>query len=134
MDILRIIPVGCLSDAIIICIIREVEYMTSSSARKSASTKSKKSSGGTKKWSAHVNETSDSLDLEEGIFKSDDPKRIAQSLKRSAEQSDRKKGTPLQSSMSMLNFYINRAGKNLPKKQKETLESAKDELRKLFNK
>ena len=86
------------------------------------------------KWSQDVTEGSDSLDLEEGVFKKDDPAEIAASLKRSAEQSERRKGTPLQSSMSMLNFYINRAGDNLSKKQRDTLEDAKDELRKAFGK
>ncbi len=86
----------------------------------------------TKKWSAEVTEHSDALDLKEDIFKSTDPAKIAASLKRSAEHSKRRKGTPLQSAMSMLNFYINRAGKNLPAKQKQVLEKAKDELRAAF--
>lgn len=86
-----------------------------------------------RKWSKHVNETSDALDLEKGVFKGDDPKKIAQSLKRSAKQSHRKKGTPFQSAMSMLNFYINRGGDNIPASKKKVLEDAKDELRKLFD-
>jgi hypothetical protein len=85
-----------------------------------------------KRWSQHVTETSDALDLEEGVFSWSDPKRIAASLKRSAESSKRRKGSPLQSAMSMLNFYINRAGHNLPAKQQSILEKAKDELHKLF--
>ncbi|NLR57731.1 DUF3175 domain-containing protein [Chitinophaga polysaccharea] len=85
-----------------------------------------------KKWSAHVMETSDALDLKQGIFKSDDPQEIAESLKRSSRKSHRRKGTPYQSAMSMLNFYINRAGKNLPEKQKQTLEKAKEKLRVVF--
>jgi hypothetical protein len=85
-----------------------------------------------KKWSAEVTEHSDALDLEEHIFESDDPAKIARSLKRSAEKSHRRKGTPYQSAMSMLNFYINRAGKNLPEKQKKALEDAKNELREAF--
>jgi hypothetical protein len=84
------------------------------------------------KWSAAVTEHSDALDLEEKVFESSDPKHIAQSLKRSAEHSSRRKGTPLQSAMSMLNFYINRAGKNLPAAQRHVLEKAKDELREAF--
>jgi len=72
--------------------------------------------------------------LEEGIFAWDNPKKIAASLKASAENSLRRKASPFQSAMSMLNFYINRAGKNLPSKQKEILNQAKEELRKLFNK
>ena len=85
-----------------------------------------------KKWSQDVTEHSDAMDLEEHIFESDDPKKIADSLKRSAEDSHRRKSGPYQSAMSMLNFYINRAGKNLPAKQKHVLEAAKDELRKDF--
>ncbi|MER8783825.1 DUF3175 domain-containing protein [Mesorhizobium sp. M0601] len=85
-----------------------------------------------RKWSADVTEHSEALDLEEHIFESHDPKKIAASLKRSAEHSDRRKAGPFQSAMSMLNFYINRAGKNLPAAQKKVLEDAKDELRALF--
>ena len=76
-----------------------------------------------------VTEHSDALDLEEKVFESSDPKHIAQSLKRSAEHSSRRKGTPLQSAMSMLNFYINRAGKNLPASKKKVLTKAKDKLK-----
>jgi hypothetical protein len=86
------------------------------------------------RWSAEVTEHSDALDLEEGLFKQDDPKEIALSLKRSAEHSKRRKGTPLQSAMGMLTFYINRAGDNLGKAEKAKLEKAKDELRALFEK
>ena len=75
---------------------------------------------------------SDALDLEHDVFRSKDPRKIARSLKRSAERSKRRKGTPYQSAMSMLNFYINRAGKNLPETQKRTLERAKDTLREVF--
>jgi len=85
-----------------------------------------------KKWSADVTEHSDALDLEEHIFESDDPRKIARSLKRSAEHSDKRKAEPFQSAMSMLNFYINRAGKNLPARQKKVLEQGKDELRTAF--
>ncbi|HEY4193376.1 MAG TPA: DUF3175 domain-containing protein [Mesorhizobium sp.] len=84
------------------------------------------------KWSADVTEHSDALDLEEHIFKSDDPKKIADSLKRSAEHSAKRKAEPFQSAMSMLNFYINRAGKNLSAKREKVLEDAKDELRAAF--
>jgi hypothetical protein len=83
-------------------------------------------------WSATVTKHSNALDLEPDVFKSKDPHRIALSLKRSAERSKRRKGTPYQSAMSMLNFYINRAGKNLPQKQKRVLERAKDDLRDVF--
>jgi Protein of unknown function (DUF3175) len=85
-----------------------------------------------RRWSAEVTKHSDALDLEHDVFKSKDPRTIARSLKRSAEQSKRRKGTPYQSAMSMLNFYINRAGKNLPQARKRTLERAKDELRDVF--
>jgi len=77
-------------------------------------------------------ETSNALDLERGVFARDDPKSIASSLKRSAEESKRRKAEPFRSAMSMLNFYINRAGKNLPKRRLEMLEAAKDELRALY--
>ena len=86
-----------------------------------------------KKWSKHVMETSDALDLEKGVFAGNDPEKIARSLKRSATHSHRRKGTPYQSAMSMLNFYINRGGKNIPESQKHVLEKAKDELRKVFH-
>ena len=86
----------------------------------------------TKYWSGHVTKYSNALDLEEGVFTFKNAKRIALSLKRSAELSVRRKTTPYQSAMSMLNFYINRAGKNLPQKQKKILECAKQELRQLF--
>jgi len=85
-----------------------------------------------KKWSAEVTEHSDAMDLEEHIFESDDARKIANSLKRSAEHSDRRKAEPFRSAMSMLNFYINRAGSNLPEQRKRVLEKAKDELRVAF--
>lgn len=85
-----------------------------------------------KNWSDEVTKHSIALDLEEGVFTWDDPKKIAASLKNSAENSFRRKGTPFQSAMSMLNFYINRAGKKLPLERKEILEQAKVELRRLF--
>jgi hypothetical protein len=85
-----------------------------------------------KKWSQAVTEGSFALDLEPGVFTWTDPAAIARSLKASAERSRRRKGTPFQSAMSMLNFYINRAGRNLPAPQKRVLEQAKAELRRLF--
>lgn len=88
----------------------------------------------TRRWSQRVTETSNALDLDSGVFTWSDPKRIAASLKRSAEASHRRKGSPLQSAMSMLNFCKNRAGENLPAKQERVLEQAKAELRKLFAK
>jgi uncharacterized protein DUF3175 len=90
--------------------------------------------GKEKRWSKRVTEESNALDLESNVFTQDDPMSIARSLKRSAEESHRRKSDPYRSAMSMLTFYINRAGKNLPKQRKERLEAAKDELRKLFGK
>src|SRR6266478_5824825 len=87
----------------------------------------------TKRWSARVAATSDALDLDRGVFARPDAKSIARSLKRSAERSHRRKSDPFRSAMSMLNFYINRAGKNLPKTSRARLEAAKEELRDLFN-
>ncbi|MDE3182598.1 MAG: DUF3175 domain-containing protein [Bacteroidota bacterium] len=92
----------------------------------------KKGKATNRKWSADVTKHSNALDLKKGVFMLNDPKKIAESLKKSAKHSHRRKGTPFQSAMSMLNFYINRAGKNLPVKQKGILEEAKDELRVLF--
>ena len=83
-------------------------------------------------WSAKVTRESDALDLEEGVFTWKDPKKIAASLKRSAEQSHRRKAPPFRSAMSMLVFYINRAGKKLDPAQRRILEQAKNELRKLY--
>ncbi len=83
-------------------------------------------------WSGRVTTESNALDLESGVFTLDDPKRIARSLKHSALESARRKAAPFQSAMSMLNFYINRAGQNLPSRRKKILEQAKIELRKTF--
>ena len=95
-------------------------------ARKSATSR-------TRKWSGKVTETSDAMDLEKDVFKSESPKRIAASVKRSAERSHRRKSSPFRSAMSMLNFYINRAGRNLSASHKRVLEAAKDRLRRLFH-
>lgn len=85
-----------------------------------------------RRWSAEVTQASDALDLESGVFKSRDPKRIARSLKRSARASHRRKAGAFRSAMSMLTFYINRAGANLPRSRRRILEKAKDELRVAF--
>lgn len=85
-----------------------------------------------RKWSGEVTRHSDALDLERDIFASDDPKRIAASLRHSAERSTRRKAEPFRSAMSMLTFYINRAGGNLPEKRRKVLEKAKNELRRQF--
>ncbi|RJG07133.1 DUF3175 domain-containing protein [Noviherbaspirillum cavernae] len=84
------------------------------------------------KWSQRVTRESNALDLEPGVFTLDDPRRIAESLKRSAECSHRRKTDPFRSAMSMLTFYVNRAGKDLDAAQRERLEQAKDELCELF--
>ncbi|KAB2835822.1 DUF3175 domain-containing protein [bacterium] len=101
-----------------------------SRTRKSSSPS--KASGG--KWSARVTEDSHALALEEGVFTWNDPRQIAASLKRSAEASDCRKAEPFPAAMSMLNFYINRAGRNLPASRKKILEAAKEELRGLYGK
>jgi len=85
-----------------------------------------------KRWSQHVTERSDALDLDKGVFTWKNPKRIAASLKRSAEHSRRRKSSAFRSAMSMLTFYVNRGGKDLPKNQKTILQRAKDELRAKF--
>jgi hypothetical protein len=87
-----------------------------------------------RRWSHDVTTKSNALDLESNVFTRDDPKSIASSLKRSAERSHRRKSDPYRSAMSMLTFYINRAGKNLPKERRAKLEAAKDELRALYGK
>jgi hypothetical protein len=88
----------------------------------------------TKRWSREVTEKSNALDLETSVFTKDSPRAIAQSLKRSAEHSERRKSDPYRSAMSMLTFYLNRAGKNIPKTRRDKLEAAKDELRELYGK
>jgi hypothetical protein len=90
--------------------------------------------GERKRWSKRVTETSNALDLDEGVFARKDPRSIARSLKHSADRSRRRKSDPFRSAMSMLTFYINRAGKNLPKSQRNRLEGAKEELRDLYGK
>jgi hypothetical protein len=87
----------------------------------------------TARWSRRVTETSNALDLEPGVFTLDDPAAIARSLRRSAEASRRRKADPFRSAMSMLVFYLNRAGRNLPKRRKAVLERAKQELRALYD-
>ncbi len=87
-----------------------------------------------RKWSAKVTEHSDALELEPHVFEKDDPKEIAASLKRSADRSEKRKSEPFRSAMSMLTFYINRAGNNLPASRKKMLEEAKDELRRAYGK
>jgi hypothetical protein len=100
-------------------------------ARKTKKTKKAKRK---KRWSRSVTEHSDALTLEKGVFTKSSAKKIAQSLKRSAECSDRRKSGAYRSAMSMLTFYINRAGKDLPKSRKKKLENAKNKLRALYGK
>ena len=102
--------------------------------RKAARKKSKSRKRKGRKWSGRVTRESDALDLKKGVFTLSDPKKIAASLKRSAERSHRRKADPYRSALSMLIFYINRAGKNLPQSRKHKLEQAKAELKKLFHK
>jgi hypothetical protein len=94
---------------------------------------SKARKGSKKRWSAKVTRTSDALDLQRGVFTRGDSKSIARSLKRSAEASHRRKADPYRSAMSMLTFYINRGGDQLTASRRKTLESAKQELRRLFH-
>jgi len=84
------------------------------------------------RWSQRVTQRSNALDLDPGVFTRSDPRSIARALKRSAERSRRRKADPFRSAMSMLTFYINRAGKSLPAAQRKRLEAAKDELRRLY--
>lgn len=98
--------------------------------RKSSS--SHRRGGKPRYWSAKVMRSSNALDLKSGVFRSNSPRQIAASLKRSSERSKRRKGTAYQSAMSMLNFYINRAGKTLGARRKRILQRTKPELRKVF--
>jgi hypothetical protein len=92
--------------------------------------KSPRPKSGARRWSGEVTRHSNALDLEKSVFKKTDPQAMALSLKHSAENSHRRKAAPYQSAMSMLNFYINRAGSNIPARQKKVLKQAKVELRK----
>jgi hypothetical protein len=103
-----------------------------SSARRSTGAQSKTRAKSGRRWSARVTRESHALDLRDKVFAQRSPKKIAASLKRSAEHSHRRKSSPYRSAMSMLTFYINRAGKNLPASRKKILNEAKDELRAQF--
>ncbi|WP_042877668.1 DUF3175 domain-containing protein [Cupriavidus necator] len=102
------------------------------STRRPAKARANTGARNVQRWSQDVTEHSNALDLEPHLFASDNPEEIAASLKRSATSSRRRKGTAFQSAMSMLNFYINRAGRNLPKERRATLEQAKGKLREAF--
>jgi hypothetical protein len=106
----------------------------SSVRRRKPGSSRRTSTASRRRWSQEVTEHSDALTLEGGVFTSKDPRRIAASLKRSAERSNRRKSDPFRSALSMLTFYINRAGKNLPSARKKILMQAKEELRKQFGK
>jgi hypothetical protein len=101
-------------------------------AKKSSAKKSSAKKSSPKRWSQRVTKESDALDLKRGVFKLTSAKKIATSLKRSAEHSSRRKSGAYRSALSMLTFYINRAGKTLPKTQRERLERAKEELKHQF--
>jgi hypothetical protein len=101
-------------------------------ARAKPKPKQRSSGLNTSRWSHHVMETSDAMDIEHEIFKEGSAQEIADSLKKSSTRSSRRKGTPFQSAMSMLNFYINRAGRNLPKSRRTILDNAKKRLRDAF--
>jgi uncharacterized protein DUF3175 len=106
--------------------------MAGKSSPRNASRRKADPRSSNRRWSARVTQTSDALDLQRRVFTLDDPKRIAASLRRSAERSKRRKSSPYRSALSMLTFYINRAGKNLPASRRRKLERAKEELRKQF--
>jgi hypothetical protein len=108
-------------------------HRTSKPASKRARTAGKSKTPATKRWSQQVNETSDALDLESGVFNKDSAGEVASSLKRSAEQSTRRKGGAFQSAMSMLTFYLNRGGKNLSEARRDVLQRAKQRLREAFH-
>ena len=102
------------------------------STRRSTTTRKSAKRAAPKRWSQRVTKESDALDLKQGVFKLDSPKKIATSLKRSAEHSSRRKAGAYRSALSMLTYYINRAGKTLPKTQRARLEKAKVELKRAF--
>ena len=105
-----------------------------SAGRAGTNARRKSAKRGVHRWSKRVTETSDALDLTGGVFTLRDPKKIAASLKRSAERSKRRKANPYRSALSMLTFYINRAGSNLPASRRRLLDRAKDELKVQFGK
>ncbi|MBR0931263.1 DUF3175 domain-containing protein [Bradyrhizobium diazoefficiens] len=102
------------------------------STRRSTTTRKSAKRAAPKRWSQRVTKESDALNLKQGVFKLTSPKKIATSLKRSAEHSSRRKTGAYRSALSMLTFYINRAGKTLPKTQRTRLEKAKVELKRAF--
>jgi hypothetical protein len=111
---------------------RKITKKTTMRKAGSARRKTSAKKASTKRWSQRVTRESDALDLKRGVFTLRDPKRIAASLKRSAEHSSRRKASAYRSALSMLTFYINRAGKTLPKTQRDRLQRAKTELKRVF--
>jgi hypothetical protein len=111
---------------------RKTTGRKASPASRKTGTARKKTSTKSNRWSQRVTRQSDSLDLKRGVFTLTDPKKIAASLKRSAERSTRRKTGAYRSALSMLIFYINRAGRTLPKTQRERLQRAKTELKRQF--
>ena len=107
---------------------------TRKASRSRAVTAKRRTVSSPRRWSARVTHESNALDLQKRVFAQSDPRKIASSLKRSATRSKRRKSSPYRAAMSMLTFFINRAGRNLPVAQKRNLERAKIELRKLFHK
>ncbi|MCW5688778.1 MAG: DUF3175 domain-containing protein [Pseudolabrys sp.] len=110
----------------------KTSHKSSTARRRKSNSKSK--ARGARRWSQRVTRESDALTLEEGVFTKSTPRKIALSLKRSADRSKRRKSDPYRSAMSMLTFYINRAGKGLSKTRKARLQKAKDELREVYGK
>ena len=111
---------------------RKTAARKKTSVRRSTAHKSTKRAA-PKRWSQRVTKESDALDLKHGVFTLTSPKKIAASLKRSAERSQRRKANPYRSALSMLTFYINRAGRNLPVSRRKVLDRAKDELKQQFH-
>ena len=101
--------------------------------RRAGTSTTRRSARGINRWSHRVMQTSDALDLERGVFTKRTPRQIALSLKRSAERSRRRKSAPFRSAMSMLNFHMNRAGRNLSPERRRVLDEAKEELRRVFH-
>jgi hypothetical protein len=125
-----LIPCGAAPVEVIIAVfLRSIGYWSLEESEPVGALVAKKAKGF---WSGEVTRRSNALDLDDGVFTWHDPKKIAASLKRSADRSRRRKGTPYQSAMSMLTFYINRAGRNLDRAQRAVLEQAKHELRAAF--
>lgn len=112
--------------------VRKTTHSRKTAVRRKTSARRRAKRAAPKRWSQRVTKESDALDLKRGVFTLTSPKKIATSLKRSAEHSSRRKTGAYRSALSMLTFYINRAGKTLPKTQRTRLERAKVELKRAF--